>query len=137
MKMKYQGFSLIELIIVVLIIGILGALAYPSYQEYARETKKTDGITMINKIMQAQERYFVNTLTYTDDLTDLGFATASDVPSEEGYYLISAETCGDGLNECVNITSDAQGSQDTGNPAEDDLELNSQGTKTGKWPNDH
>lgn len=139
MRIKHQGLTLIELMIVILIIGILAAVAYPSYQDQVRETKKTDGIIMINKVIQAQERYFVNTLTYTNDLTDLGYTAASDVPSEKGFYLISAETCGGGvgLNQCVNITSDAQGSQDTGTPAEDDLELNSQGTKAGKWPNDH
>jgi len=66
----------------------------------------------------------------------LGFSAANNVPSEEGQYLVSAEACDAGINVCVNIATDAQGSQDTGTPAEDDLELNSQGTKAGKWPND-
>ena len=66
----------------------------------------------------------------------LGFSAANNVPSEEGHYLVSAEACDVGINVCVNIATDAQGSQDTGTPAEDDLELNSQGTKAGKWPND-
>lgn len=137
MSTKQLGMTLIELIIVVLIIGILAAVAYPSYQEYARETKKTDAITLINKVMQAQERFFINNLRYTDDLTDLGFTAVSDEPSENGHYLVSAEACAGDLAVCVNITSDAQGSQDTGTPAEDDLSLNSQGIKNGKWPNDH
>lgn len=136
MSHKEKGMSLIELIIVVAIIAILGVVAYPSYMDSVRETRKTDGISMINKVMQAQERFFVNNLTYTDDLTDLGFASADNVSSEEGHYLVSAEDCDAGINVCVNITTDAQGSQDTGTPAEDDLELNSQGTKAGKWPND-
>lgn len=136
MKQHQKGMSLLELIIVVAIIGILGMVAYPSYLDSVRETRKTDGISMINKVMQAQERFFVNNLTYTEDLTDLGFASADNVSSEEGHYLVSAEDCDAGINVCVNITTDAQGSQDTGTPAEDDLELNSQGTKAGKWPND-
>ncbi len=134
MNPKEKGFSLIELMIVVAIIGIIGMIAYPSYMETVRDTRKSDGISMVNKVMQAQERFFVNNLTYTEDLTDLGFASATNVPSEEGHYLVTAEDCDTGINVCVNITTDAQGSQDTGEPAEDDLGLNSQGTKSGKWP---
>jgi type IV pilus assembly protein PilE len=136
MKHYQRGMSLLELIIVVAIIGILAMVAYPSYLDSVRDTRKTDGISMINKVMQAQERFFVNNLTYTVDLQDLGFSAANNVPSEEGHYLVSAEACDAGINVCVNIATDAQGSQDTGTPAEDDLELNSQGTKAGKWPND-
>jgi len=134
MNPKEKGFSLIELMIVVAIIGIIGMIAYPSYMDTVRDTRKSDGISMVNKVMQAQERFFVNNLTYTEDLTDLGFASATNVPSEEGHYLVTAEDCDTGINVCVNITTDAQGSQDTGEPAEDDLGLNSQGTKSGKWP---
>jgi type IV pilus assembly protein PilE len=137
MNNRNNGMSLMELMIVVAIIGIIGAVAYPSYMATVIKTRKTDAIAMINKVMQAQERFFVNNLTYTTALKDdLGFA-ADNLPSEEGAYLISAAACGGGIDECVNITADAQGPQDTGTPADDNLELNSQGTKAGKWPNDH
>jgi type IV pilus assembly protein PilE len=136
MMNQQRGMSLIELMIVVAIIAILGMVAYPSYMDSIRETRKSDGISIINKVMQAQQRFFVNNLTYTNDLTDLGFAAANNVSSEEGYYLVSAAACAGGIDECVNITTDAQGSQDTGTPADDDLALNSQGAKSGKWPND-
>ena len=134
MKKYQRGMSLIELVIVIAIIGILVATAYPSYREHIIKTRKTDAVALINKVIQAQERYFVNTLTYTTDLTVLGFSSASDFPSDEGHYLVSAEACGGGIAECVNITADAQASQNTGTPADDNL--NSQGTKAGKWPND-
>jgi type IV pilus assembly protein PilE len=137
MKKYQRGMSLIELMIVVAIIGILVAIAYPSYRVHVIKTRKTDAIALINKVIQAQERYFVNNLTYIIDLTQLGFASANDLPSDGGHYLISAEACGDGIATCVNITTDAQGSQDTNTPADDDLALNSQGTKAGKWPNDY
>jgi len=134
MSPKEKGFSLIELMIVVAIIAIIAMVAFPSYMNTIRDARKSDGISMINKVMQAQERYFVNNLTYTADLTDLGFASIANVPSEEGYYLVTAGGCGAGINVCVSITTDAQGSQDTAVPADDNLGLNSQGTKSGKWP---
>lgn len=137
MKTKQSGMSLIELMIVVAIVGILGAIVYPSYRDSIVKTRKTDGISMVNKVMQAQERFFINNLTYTVNLTQLGFGAANNLPSEEGFYLVSAAACGGGIAQCVNITSVAQGAQSTGTPADDNLSLNSQGTKTGKWPNDH
>ncbi|PCI17530.1 MAG: pilus assembly protein PilE [Piscirickettsiaceae bacterium] len=135
MKKHQKGFSLIELMIVVAIIGLLGMVAYPSYMESVRKSRISDGVAMINKIMQAQERFFVNNLTYTADLTDLGFANANNLPSEEGHYLVTAAACGN-IAVCVNIITDAQGAQDTGTPADDNIGLNSQGAKSGKWPGD-
>ena len=137
MIVKQQGMSLIELMIVIAIIGIISAVAYPSYQEHMIKTRKSDGLAIINKVMQAQERFFVNNLTYTANLTLLGFPSATNVPSEKGYYLVSAAACAGGLTACVNITTVAQGTQNTGIPAEDNLGQDSLGTKTGKWPNDH
>ena len=137
MKTTELGMSLIELIIVVAIVGILGVLAYPSYQQHLIKTRKADGLSIINKVMQAQEKFYVNTLTYTTNLTQLGFASANNLASEEGYYLVTAVSCGGGISECVNITTTAQGPQITGNAAEDNLSLNSQGVKSGKWPNDY
>ena len=137
MNNKQRGMSLLELMIVMAIIGILGAIVYPSYMATVVKTRKSDGISMIHKVMQAQERFFVNNLTYTLNLqSDLGFAVNANLPSEEGAYLISATACGDGIAECVNITAVAQGSQNTDEPDSiDNLGLISQGTKTsGKWP---
>ena len=128
--------SLIELMIVVAIIAIIGMIAFPSYLEHIRKTRKTDGVAMINKVMQAQERFFVNRLRYTTVLdNDLGFGAASNLPSEEGFYLISAAACGEGITECVNITAVAQGAQNTGS-SDDNLSLNSRGVKGGKWPDE-
>ena len=137
MNNQHKGMSLIELLIVMAIIAIIGMVAYPSYMESVRKTRKSDGLALINKVMQAQERFFVNTLTYTVNLTDLGFAIANNLPSEGGYYLLTAVPCGGGIATCVNLTTTAQGTQNTGTPADDNIGLNSQGTKTGKWPNDH
>lgn len=125
-RKRSAGFSLIEVMIVAAIIGILSMIAYPSYQDHMRKTKRTDGIAAINKIIQAQERHFTSNFTYETDLTKLGFSTASNIPSEDGHYKVSAAACsGATIKQCVIVTAAAQGGQ----VSDGNLSLNSRGSK--------
>ena len=87
---KTKGFTLIELMIVVVVIAILAAIAYPSYREQVRKTRRSEAQAKLMEILQNQERFYTTNNTYTTDLTDLNYGTSGNVPTENGYYQISA-----------------------------------------------
>lgn len=123
-----KGITLIELVIAMAIIGILAAVAIPAYQDNVQKAKRSDAQASLMAAMQAQERFFAERMTYTADMTDLGYS-ASSPKSAEGYYTLTSTACGDGIGECVLITAVGDSSTD-GN-----LALNSLGEKTpaAKW----
>ncbi len=123
------GFTLIELMIVVAIIGILAAVAWPSYQDQVRQGRRGDGQALLMEIIQAQERFYIDQATYTNDLTNLGYAAQQT--SENGFYVVTAGACpgGAAITACVRLTATAQGAQ----VADGNLILDSNGTRTGNW----
>lgn len=108
---KKLGFTLIELMIVVAIIAILFSIAMPSYERYMLRAHRTDGITALQNVMDAQERYFADNRSYSTTLTDLGF-TSNTVDSPDKKYRITAQACGAmALTVCVELKATAQGKQ--------------------------
>ncbi len=84
------------------------------------------------QLMERQENFYRDNLTYTTSLTALGYPS-NTIESETGRYQISAGTCaGSNIRRCVLITGEPQNKQaadDTGN-----LTLNSRGVKSDNWP---
>lgn len=132
-KMKQDGFSLIELLIVIAIIGILATVAYPSYQESMRKSNRTDGQSALLEAISRMERYFYTNNTYTNDLTELGYSAASNVTTQDGHYEISVSsaTTSCPLVSCVALEAKAVRSQ----VADGNLTLNTLGQKlpAKKW----
>ena len=65
---RYQGFTLIEVMIVVAIVGILSAIAYPSYAEYIRRGHRADARAGLLQAQQYLERAATATGNYPTSL---------------------------------------------------------------------
>ena len=132
---KYKGFTLIEILIAVTIVSLLIAIAVPSYTDYVNRARRSEALGTLLQMMQQQERFFTEQLTYTTDLTQLGYTVDAlgSVASENSHYLISAGNC-TGMTTvatCVNLTAAPQGVQATTS----NITLDSRGVRTpaGYW----
>ena len=127
------GFSLIELMIVVAILGIIAAFAYPSYEDQMRKARRSDAQAALSTLALQMERRFSNQNSYTTDLTDLGYASATNVPTPEGYWGLTPTAGPTGINTSFVLTANlAAGFSD---PTCSSITLDSSGVKgpSGCW----
>ena len=121
-----NGFTLIEVLVVAAIISIFASIAIPSYQDFVLKARRAEGISFLFQIMELQERYFTENLSYATDLTELGYVSSTDLESESSYYEVSAAACdGTVISDCVLLTANAINEQQN----DDDLSLSSLGSK--------
>jgi len=98
-RKKQTGVTLVELMIVVAILVMIASFAYPSYMRYVVSSKRTAATSALLQIADRQQQFFMDNKSYTNDLTDLGFAanpwviaddgTASAAGNSESVYSIS------------------------------------------------
>lgn len=65
---RFQGFTLIELMIVVVIIGIIAAIAYPSYTKYMTQTRRSDAQIALTSAASLQEKFYSDCNHYAQTL---------------------------------------------------------------------
>ena len=63
-KNKYNGFTLVELMIVVIIIGVLASIAYPAYIENVQTTKRSKAQADLMELASFLERRFTENNSY-------------------------------------------------------------------------
>jgi type IV pilus assembly protein PilE len=109
MRAKRSGFTLIELVVTVAIIAILAAIAIPSYENYLMRARRADGREMLQRVAAAQERFYTNRNTYTDDLTTAAGLNLGTAVSEAGHYTIAIAVPAGG--QSYTLTATPQGIQ--------------------------
>ncbi len=128
LRRHMRGITLIELMIVVVVIGILAAVAYPNYQEFTARAKRNEARAALLRLATNQERFYLNNNTFTQDLTQIGFATTPTWVTETGYYSVQV-TQADATNfsatatylhgggeatKCLTFTIDGRGGKASG-----------------------
>ncbi len=106
MRNTQRGITLIELMIVVVVISILAAVAYPNYQEFVARAKRNEAKAALLQLATNQERFYLNNNAFTDDVRDLGFASADageTAITENDYYTITV-TAADASNFTATAT---------------------------------
>lgn len=100
MKATERGVSLIELLIVLAVMGILLAICYPSYQQYVLRSYRTEAISGLLQLANAQEHYLADNGIYATELALLGLEPSTryqfnlTVSSEPPQFELAAQAQG-------------------------------------------
>ncbi len=112
MSRSGKGFTLIEIMMVVAILGILAAVAIPTYQDSIRKAKRAEARSVLQRMMQVQERYFSvknSYLAYNQAAVTAGgdagrFTWFSGDNAASSNYSVDATTCATGsIKQCVRM----------------------------------
>jgi len=80
-----SGFSLLELLVALVIVAILVGIALPSFRGALQKGRRSDAISALSRLQQAQERWRSNNATFAATPAALGLATTSP----DGHYTIA------------------------------------------------
>jgi type IV pilus assembly protein PilE len=86
-KFTSRGFTLIELMVVLVVIAVLAALAWPAFTNAMNKSRRSDAMSALANITQAQERWRANNPGFQNDLSLLVGATGA--VSSGGHYNLS------------------------------------------------
>ena len=87
---KYQGFTLIELMIVIAILGILLAIAIPAYQDYLARARASEAVYAAAPAKLAISEYYLGNAAWPGSLTAAGFSIPSPLSKYVSAYTGSA-----------------------------------------------
>ena len=96
---RLGGFTLIELLVVVLVIGILAAMAMPQYFKAVERSRMTEAVTLMDSIVKAQRRKFMQTNHYAGEFQGLDVSPKG--ASGAHYYTKGDPQTGAGGNGFV------------------------------------
>jgi type IV pilus assembly protein PilA len=103
MRVKSQGFSLVEVLVVIAILGILAAVAVPQFIVFRLRSIDSQVQSAVKNLVVAQEAYFADMNTYAGSLQELlgtrGFRQSVSVKltvmgTEDGFVITGRAVSG-------------------------------------------
>lgn len=95
-RIKYGGFTLIELMITVVVLAIIAGLAYPVYTDYVMRARRSDAQITLLQIAAMQEKFFTECSSYAANFGGLNCAGSAlgrpDGNSPDGHYVVTIDT---------------------------------------------
>ena len=67
-----RGFTLFEVLVVVIILGTLAVIAVPTYNKVIRKSRVSDGLHVLDMLVNAQDKYYIEHGYYAENITSLG-----------------------------------------------------------------
>jgi type IV pilus assembly protein PilE len=113
MMKKYNGFTLIEIMMVTALVAILAVTSIQLFTWQARKARRADGINTLMAMSLAQERYRTNNTTYGTlaqtwggvSTSTGGYYTLTVTNVSATGYTLNATAIGDQANDRVNGTT--------------------------------
>lgn len=106
-RARMRGMTLIELLTVVAVLAILSSIAVSSYRRYLVRTNRTEATGALLRVQVAQEKFFLQNNTYTNNMTSLGVPATTPT----GNYSISVGGTATTLATTFTATATPQGRQ--------------------------
>ncbi len=91
-RRRYDGHSLLELLIVLAIFSIIAAIAYPSYMGAVSRTNRSAAKSALLEVANRQEQFFAENKRYASDLSDLGYAGNQFMINAQGEPVIASSS---------------------------------------------
>lgn len=91
--------------IVISVVAILATVALPSYQQYVAKAERSEAVSALQGILEAQERYFRQNNTYTTTLGAGGLNIPSNISSLDNYTVTASNCDAAAITACVEITA--------------------------------
>jgi len=120
---RFNGFSLIELLVVVAIVGILAAIALPAYRDYVTRGKLAEAYSFLGAQRVKMEQYYADMRDYTTGCvayppaTGKYFTLTCDTLAVNTYRVVATGKASEGTGSFVFTIDQNNNRATTGVPA--------------------